>query len=232
MSYLNTHPTLKSFKTSQSKTDWYKSAVSGYLPDNKNAKILEIGPGLGEGLLYLVMQEGYKNVHAIDIDNGVIDRCKEVIGENAIKVSDINDFLKGKISEYDCVIMYHVIEHIEQNRIVNTFYAIKKSLAFNGSLIIVTPNVASPIIGIDQYLIDFTHKTPFSPHSLEQSMRLGGFSNIEIKNLWPPQTNLSRFIQKQLQIIALSIVRTYLNLFSGIKRKVLTHQILAVAKSD
>lgn len=231
MSYIKTHPTLAKSNGS-SKLDWYKSVVDSYLPSNNKAKILEIGPGLGEGIEYLKNQKKYENITAIDLDDDVVKRCEQIIGENMIKINSISEFASQNKSKFDLIIMYHVIEHVPKDEIIKTFKSIKNAMVEDGVLLVVTPNAALPIIGMDQYLMDFTHKTPFSAQSLEQSLRMSDFTDIEIKNIWPPKISILRLFQSIAQKIIINFLKIILMMFSGVKRKVMTHQILAVAKND
>lgn len=226
--YIKTHPTLKVGKQSKSKISWYQKALKPVLPQNTQANILEIGPGLGEGIGHLKNILGYENCEAIDIDKEVAELCMETYGINVEIVECTTKFLEAKREHYDLIIMYHVIEHLPKKQVKETLAAIRDALRMDGKLLIVTPNVLSPIIGIDQYHIDFTHETPFSEFSLQQVLNSANYSKVELLNFWPPIDSLKRIIQLTFQALLLNTMRLYLLPF-GAKRKIITHQLLCYA---
>ena len=82
--------------------------------DNKNSKILELGPNAGRNLNYLY-QKGYQNVHGIEINPNAVALLAEAFPEISknITLSSLEDSLpKLSDNSYDLVFSMAVLEHI------------------------------------------------------------------------------------------------------------------------
>lgn len=112
-----------------------KTVLSKQISDKKQAKILEIGSGLGY-LTYSLFREGY-DVLGIDISNTAVDHAKKVFGNHYLCV-DLFDFVKDNELTYDAVIMTEVIEHVENP--LSFMSTIKRLLKNDGVAIVTTPN--------------------------------------------------------------------------------------------
>jgi hypothetical protein len=228
--YLDTHPTLaKAALRKNSKAAWYAEAIKPWLPSNRNATILEIGPGLAEGLSWLSREMGFTKLHAIDISRASIEVCKQIPNVLAIQTEDTKGYLDVNKTTFELIVMYHVLEHFSREEIVPLLDALFNSLKVSGRLIVVVPNVASPVIGVEQQFFDFTHQTAFSPWSIQQAFNMSRFGGCEVCEQMPPSGGLGRVIQRGLQRGILSIWRAYYGLFSGVHRAVMTHSMVAVA---
>ena len=75
-------------------------------------RVLDIGCGFG-GLLLQLKQQGYHNVHGIDINNEAILFCKENDLDVA-KTDSIIQYCENYSDEkYDLIMMHHSLEHLE-----------------------------------------------------------------------------------------------------------------------
>ena len=226
--YLSTHPAL-AFGGGRSKKAWLNSILAPVLPQDKKVQILEVGPGHGEALQLLSQDIGYENVTAIDVSSEVVEHCKRVTGVSVELVADPICYLASRENQYDLILMYHVLEHIPRANVVPTLEAINHALKAGGVLIVGVPNAASPIIGIEQHLYDFTHQVAFSPWSLEQVHRLAGFQRCRVAPVWPPSHGIVRVAQRVIQRCILSVMRLYLRVFTGVQRPILTHTMVCYA---
>jgi SAM-dependent methyltransferase len=225
--YLSSHPTLK-HGGSGSKSLWLQDILEPVQPADKNARILEIGPGRGEALQYLMTTGGYHDIEAIDNSAEVIECCRRIHGVRATLV-DAGGFLRDRRDHYDLILVYHVLEHFSRDAIPPLLDAIRAALRPGGVVVVGVPNAAAPIIGPDQQHFDFTHQTAFSPWSLEQVLRMSGFDDVEVRPVWPPRGGVRRAVQRLVQRAVLAVMRTYLAVFTGVPRPVLTHSIVAYA---
>ena len=88
----------------------YHSRMLGpYLPSDRNARILEIGCGMGYTLT-LLQEMGYTRAEGIDIDPGQTKAC-ETKKLNITLVNDSEAFLRERPESYEIIIALDVLEH-------------------------------------------------------------------------------------------------------------------------
>lgn len=164
------------------------------LPEDRAARILEIGPGMGELLHLLTKERGYTNVGAIDVSPEVVQHCSELYCPTSC-VADSVDFLEKHREQFELVFMLHVLEHVSKAEIVPLVRAIHSALRPGGKLIIEVPNMANPIIGLTARYADFTHEVGFTASSLHQVLSLGGFTEAQVIPSRIPLTSVARVVQ-------------------------------------
>lgn len=167
------------YKQSEDKIKLFKYNYAKYFPTDKDARLLDIGPGCGE-MLTLWNQSGYKNIVAVDISREVVEHCKERGLDEVTLIAGLCDFLKGEKEAYDFITMIEVIEHIKKDEILEVCNSIRRSLKPKGRVIIETPNMGAIFGSLLRYY-DFTHEMGFTSHSLLYLMETVGFNQIEIK---------------------------------------------------
>ncbi len=191
-----------------SATDYLSSYVlpvylKNALPVSKNSKILDIGCGLGQMLISL-RKEGYTDISGIDISPEAIEYCSA----NSLKVeliSDLSSYVSNGKSEYDFIIMSHVVEHLEKNRIIDVLSLIKqRMLKPGGELVVMVPNAQSNT-GCYWAYEDFTHQTLFTAGSLYFVLKSAGFEDVEF--LDPDGLAGSRPVIKQIRTFLLFIYK-------------------------
>jgi len=157
----------------------YSKFYKPFLPDDKEAKILDIGCGLGH-FLFALKEIGYKNFEGIDLAPDNVEIVKEKITERAF-LEDTFEYLPKKKNFYDFIHTRDIIEHIPKNKIIEFLKLIFQALKPGGKLIVGTANAAgfSSAVLIERY-IDFTHEILFTEWSLEQVLKIVGFQEIEI----------------------------------------------------
>jgi 2-polyprenyl-3-methyl-5-hydroxy-6-metoxy-1,4-benzoquinol methylase len=155
----------------------FEADLSNYLPDDKEAPILDVGCGWGQ-LLWWLREKGYTNIQGIDIGEAQ-EAHGESIGLNIIRVEDSTDFLENLDSKYELVIMNHIIEHMPAAEGIKMLKAIYKALRPGGRIIVQTPNLCAIGANHGRY-IEITHVTGYTESSLHQIVSLAGFSEIEL----------------------------------------------------
>lgn len=228
--YLSTHPSLGKSNLNNSKKEYLRSALIDIIPDESESMILEIGPGNGDCLVLLKDDYGFKNIFSIDNSDEVIRNVKAKGFENSFLVDDPQAFLEKHPNSYDLIVMSHVLEHFEYSAVIPLLNSCYKSLNYGGSLVVVVPNVACPIVGVEQQFFDFTHRTPFSPWSLAQVFAMSDFKMAQISNCWAGGRGVLRVLQRFVQRSLIKTLNIFLRAFSGIDRSVYTHSIRAYAR--
>jgi SAM-dependent methyltransferase len=137
-------------------------------------KVLELGSGTGEFLAYLKFK-GVNCFKGVEQDTNAIAVMEDGISDHVF-TGDIWDFFDVENSDkpFCCVVMLDVLEHFSAGDGVRLFQKIKTILRPGGRIIIRVPNMSSPWGGIHQFA-DLTHKTAFTPNSLEQLGQAAGF---------------------------------------------------------
>lgn len=137
----------------------------------KESKILEVGSGAGEALIFL-KENGFSNVAGVE---PVLEDCQrleklygiECHAQSFSEFASTND----KNGKFDCVILKHVIEHfVEPGRALQ---AINGLMAGKGILYIMTPDLYRFKNPFSQFCIP--HTFYFSPATLEALLLKYGF---------------------------------------------------------
>jgi 2-polyprenyl-3-methyl-5-hydroxy-6-metoxy-1,4-benzoquinol methylase len=227
--YLSNHLAQVSNQRSKSnRKQWLKFNYTSYLPKNLDSKILEIGPGYGELLDYLVNDLGYKNTKAIDLSQEVVDFCNQFIPDSTIKVDDSDEFLNNHKNHFETVFMFHVLEHVPKTETINLLSKIYNSLEKSGILIIEVPNMANPVTGINLRYTDFTHEVGFTDVSLRYVLQRAGFTNISIHPTKVPIISLPRLLQVILQGISNQLFNFIRRIYMPGQAQIMSQYIYAV----
>ncbi|MBU1130835.1 class I SAM-dependent methyltransferase [Patescibacteria group bacterium] len=166
----------------------YRVNYQKWLPENKEAAILEIGFGLGAFLKYLE-EEQYINYSGVEISREMYEYARQAT-DKIFLIDSLEDYLKDKKQQFDFIILNDVIEHQEKEKIIPLLKLFRASLKTSGRLIIKTNNAAA-LTGCRMRFEDFTHELAFTEYSLRQALRAAGFKKITIqpfifpRNSWP-----------------------------------------------
>jgi cyclopropane fatty-acyl-phospholipid synthase-like methyltransferase len=145
------------------------------IPEHRHARILEIGCGFGQ-MLRELKRLGYSNVQGLDISKEAVSFCTSM--GLSVEEMDVREYLSIASGKYDLIIMSHVLEHIEKEKIVDLLSAIRSGLLNRqGVLLVIVPNAQSDL-GCYWAYEDFTHTTLFTSGSLYYVLRAAGFGTI------------------------------------------------------
>jgi len=195
----------------------YIDMLTPYLPNDKTANILEIGPGNGL-TLRLLAERGFTAAIGMEADGSL---AKQAI-EQGLQVDHIAgpDIIKTLVSSpdhYDLVFCMHVIEHIPKDAQLPFVRAINKSLRSGGHLLCETPNALGPVANYFRYN-DWTHTSCFTPTSLKFLFECSGFqvlyTGASLEGYPPPTSGLfwkifKRAAEKALKFVSFSICRIH-----------------------
>ncbi|NCS97525.1 MAG: class I SAM-dependent methyltransferase [Candidatus Pacebacteria bacterium] len=213
---------------------YYRKNYEHILNDQFNARILDIGCGLGHFLHYLEAN-GFKNYVGIDLSPEIVDVCRKSSYFNGKNVhnASVLQYLKSSKKKFDFIIMNDVIEHIPYDEIIPTIKLIKTKMKRKGILIIKVVNASNPITGSASRYNDFTHTVGFTEESLKQVAKISGFTKVKIvpQDIWvfnPVINFIGIFAQYILNVIFRS-----LNLLYGRKTAtIFTKDIIAIVEND
>ncbi len=173
----------------------YDFLLSSLLPADKSARILELGCGVGF-LLYYLASQGYKNLVGVDQSEGQFAYAKKFCPDSLQLIhQDVQDFLSSPPELFEQIILFDLLEHIPKKEIAPFIKNLYNALKLGGSLIIRTPNMASPL-GVFSRYIDFTHEVGFTEFSLRQVFFKTPFQgHIELIHLPLRGSLISRLVQ-------------------------------------
>jgi len=159
----------------------YDTYLKGWLPQRKDASILEVACGSGR-LLHFFKVRKYTNITGVDISPEQVQLAKKNV--EAVVQADILDFLENVDKTYDLIIGLDIIEHFQKDEVLRFFDACYKALKPQGRIILQTPNAQSPFVPSIFYC-DFTHEICFTPKGLQRVLNLCGFHNVQVRETGP-----------------------------------------------
>lgn len=159
----------------------YDSYLKGWLPQRKDASIIEVACGSGR-LLHFFKARKYTSVTGVDISPEQVQQAENIV--EAVVQADILDFLEKVDKTYDLIIGLDIIEHFHKDEVLRFLDACYKALKPHGRLILQLPNGES-IFGAAVFYGDFTHEVHFAPTGLQRLLNLCHFCNIEIRETGP-----------------------------------------------
>jgi 2-polyprenyl-3-methyl-5-hydroxy-6-metoxy-1,4-benzoquinol methylase len=166
--------------TSKGYGEWYYDC----LPDDKNARILDIGCGDGKFLFYLC-NKGYKKIEGLELSTQQAEEARKYVRCPIHAVGDTSSFLKKSVNTYQMITLNDVLEHVPKRNTVNFLKDIRDAIKPGGIAVINVPQVSGFTSLFCRY-IDFTHQTLFTEMSLKQVLLSAGFFNVKfIPQKWP-----------------------------------------------
>jgi 2-polyprenyl-3-methyl-5-hydroxy-6-metoxy-1,4-benzoquinol methylase len=166
-------PTREAF---ESAARFYSARYRKFLPANKNAKILDLGCGMGH-FLYFLDREGYTNYWGIDLSPLQVQFVRENI-TTRVTTAEAFDYLNAN-GAFDVIAVNDVLEHISKPKTLDFLTLTYKSLGSSGLLFLKTPNMSNPF-GLQSRYQDLTHEAGYTQDSLSHVLRASGFQEIQI----------------------------------------------------
>jgi 2-polyprenyl-3-methyl-5-hydroxy-6-metoxy-1,4-benzoquinol methylase len=207
---------------------YFRKNYLEHLPQDRAAKILDIGCGMGHFLNFLI-SEGYTNYIGVDISEENIEFCKK----NKFNVNQANIFsyLKDTSDTYDAIVMNDIIEHLEKPEILKLLNLILERLNPGGRLIIKAPNASNPIMASSSRYYDFTHELLFTEESMSQVLKISGFNQIKIypQDLYVFYYNPLNYLAIFFNFMLNGIFHLMFQCYGRKTTKVFTKNLIAVA---
>jgi len=153
-----------------------------FLPDDHEGRILDIGCGGGEFLLFL-RKAGYANSEGIDISQEQIQLAR-IHGLQQVKVADAIDYLARAKNTYRLINIQNLLEHFTEKELFELLDLVVHVLEPEGLLFGVVPNSKSLFSARVRYA-DITHERSFTPESLRQIFMAAGLKPVVIAEHGP-----------------------------------------------
>ncbi len=154
----------------------YFERMLRHFPDDRGARILELGCGAG-GLVAFLRRRGYANVAGVDTSTEQVELAR-ASGVEGVSHADLFDALRALANGCcDVVVAFDVIEHLTKDEALQLATEVGRVLSRDGRWIIHTVNAESPFFGRVRYG-DFTHETAFTQRSIRQMLLSAGFPRV------------------------------------------------------
>ncbi len=158
----------------------YLPFVEPLLAHYPEARALDLGCGRGEWL-ELLASAGFI-VRGVDLDEGMLSASRE-LGLDVQK-SDVLEALKTvNDSSLTVVSAFHLVEHIEFDRLRELVAEALRVLVPGGLLIMETPNPENIVVAGCSFYLDPTHNRPIPPTLLSFVAEHAGFPRVKVVRL-------------------------------------------------
>lgn len=175
---------------------YWRQRIQAFLPQNKSARILDVGCGNGDFLLF-AKKLGYTNLTGVEYSEEMKSISEQTVSGIKIYYADATQFLKDSIETFDFILTAHLLEHFEKPKVLETFHLAKQRLSAGGRFVVYTPNFASPF-GLMISWGDFTHITHFSGPAMAQLASMTGFNVVHIGGNGPVPFGLGGWVKSLL----------------------------------
>ncbi len=149
------------------------------LPADREAELLEIGPGYGQLLELLRRDLGYRRAMAVDVSRQVVDFCNERLPGSTHWVGDTLAWLGENPGRFERVFALHVIEHVPRPRVADFVRGMRDALRPGGRCVVEVPNQANLLTGAYLRYADLTHEWGYTEQSLRQLLEDAGLLEVE-----------------------------------------------------
>lgn len=208
------------------KRKWYDANFKKFFPKKRTARILDIGPGLGE-LLLTERDWGYTNCFAVDISPSIVQYCKK-FGLDCEKTDDTVAWLRQHRGSFDLITTLDVFEHIPQETAVGFLKACKEALSKDGVFILQVPNIQSAESYLHRYN-DLTHVFGYSQHTLEQLISIVGFETVRFYPFEEyPGDDMDTKMTRRLRSIYWKCLRMNRKITHNLEPEILTPELFVV----
>lgn len=158
-----------------------------FLPEDRNARVVEIGCGAGRFAAFLA-SKGYRNYLGLDIDPDAVRELKAATGLDALLVRSVEDYLGPHMEPVDLVVFQQSIYYWEIEALQRLLLLISERLSPRGLLLIEVFNgslLTSSYIRAKDPRIAVT----FTEHSLRRELLRTGY---EVLAIAPVRLSLTR----------------------------------------
>ena len=188
---LNTYNSFHKKSHSSSKTindnnftyGFHIKVVKNAISSRKNVSILDYGCGIGTIDFYFA-NHGH-NITGIDISPLAIETANQTLRslklQKNCKFKELNKWKKGKSSQYDMILCFEVLEHVQNDRkLIEMFFNLIK---IEGILILSTPSENAPLykLGLTKkFDREVGHLRRYSINRLSSIIEKSGFKIVDV----------------------------------------------------
>ena len=154
----------------------YEPLIEKVITVNSSPLLIDIGCGRGECL------QKYKNKFVdsfgIESDPSMVKICRDN-GLNVLEGDALEKLSEFKSSSISVITIFHVVEHLEYQKLIKLLNQCYRVLNSNGILIIETPSIDNITVSTNSFYIDHTHINPINSEAIGFHINKAGFSDVK-----------------------------------------------------
>lgn len=205
----------------------WNATLRRFLPDNKGARIIDIGCGNGS-VVWWLHQIGYAASEGIDLSAEQVAIALQ-LGVPNVHEADLRTYLSDRNGAFDVIMARDVFEHFDRDSLIQLLDLIYASLTVGGVLVFQVPNAESPFGGRIRYG-DITHELAFTSSSVSQLMHLAGFQETQVYPVEP----IIYGVRSYVRLLAWKCVQAFYQGLIAIEigrgTRVVSQNLIAVAR--
>lgn len=194
----------------------------------RDGAILELGAGDGNMLAYL-RSAGFRNLAGVDISEEQVEIAQRF--GRPVRVQDVFEALSVQPGTLTGIVAVDLLEHFTKAELGDLLRLAVAALRPGGFLLICTPNGQGIFSGQIIYG-DLTHATIFTPGSLEQALRVAGFTRMWFREA----TFVRRGLRGRLRGLSWGAVRAAANVVrrvqAGKTQEIWSENLLCYAQTE
>lgn len=197
------------------------------MPRDRQARIIDLGCGLGHFLFFL-KRAGYKNILGVDVGTEAINFCRQK--DLPVTEDEICHFLTNLQEPVDLFILNDVLEHQTKDNMWRMLELMRSKLKTGGAVLIKVPNMGNPLLGNDGRYIDITHEVGFDQHSFKQTLLMANFRDVKVvgTDIYVTANPVANFVARTLARIFDRMFYFIFKLYGRTDTKIFTKNILAI----
>lgn len=208
-------------------TAYYRANYLPYLPQDRDANILVVSCGPGY-LVNMLRERGYRRVLGIDSDRAKVEIALK--HRLPCETARAFPFLRSSRGVYDVIIPEQELNHLTLEETIEFLRLCREALRPGGRVVVYAMNGANPLVGSENLSHNIDHFYNVTEYSLEQLLKLGGFTGVRVFAL-----KLYVFWKNPFNYVGLAATAAFEGAFRiiyrlyGKKVRVLSKKIAAVA---
>ncbi len=154
----------------------YDELINLIIKDVKDPKFIDIGCGRGEWLDRWTNK--VSNCIGIECNSSMVELCRSR-GLNVLEGDAIRSLKEFKNSSISVITIFHMIEHLEHENLIEILEECDRILRPDGILILETPSIDNILVSTNTFYIDHTHITHINTEALIFLLENMCFSSVK-----------------------------------------------------
>lgn len=202
-----------------------------WLPEDRDAKVLDVGCGSGRVLAFLASR-GYRRLEGFDRDADAVALARSRVSAPLSVEHDWDRFFANRSASFDLVILKDVLYYLPRERAVDALKSVRRALKPGGRVIIEAFNGAAFTGPFVAYKDEDILWIP-TEHTVRRFLEQAGFAAVALRPHLPPARTLRRRLFNlvgRLWRMVLGAIYVFERGFAEENPRILTTRIIAVGE--